>query len=144
MGAHFYSIVKTHVVLATARHSDLDWRCCGSHGCSVARPRAVAIAFGSRMSVAGTSAAVAMGAMYSSRFMESIFSVSDSLHINWTLVSDVRNHDIFTARKDAFCILQTRSAGGCSLHEVDTKLHVTFSPSQQMQQVSKCYEPAAI
>ena len=37
------------------------------------------MALGSRMSVAGTSAAVAMGAMYSSRFMESIFSESDSL-----------------------------------------------------------------
>ena len=51
----------------------------GAQGCSAARVRAVAMALGSRMSVAGTSAAVAMGAMYSSRFMESIFSESDSL-----------------------------------------------------------------
>ena len=50
-----------------------------AQGFCAARVRAVAMALGSRMSVAGTSAAVAMGAMYSSRFMESIFSVSDSL-----------------------------------------------------------------
>ena len=68
---------------------------CGcAQGCSLARPRAVTMAFGSRMSVAGISAAVAMGAMYSSRFMESIFSVSDSL--SWrtdaTLITTLSRH----------------------------------------------------